>query len=74
MMPCRKNSTTTMMMTENTTRRKPFRKIPGALMPRKVPESRPRSHHSDAEMNSMAPITEPVMEPIPPRTTMRRIS
>ena len=74
MRPLRKNSTTTMMTMENTTRRKPLRNTSGALMPRNSPESRPRSHHSEAATNSMEPITEPEMEPIPPSTTISNIS
>ena len=74
MMPFRKKRTTTIMMTENTTSRKPMRKMPGASMPRKAPLSKPRSHHSEAAMNRVAPMTEPEMEPMPPSTTMSRIS
>ena len=49
MMPFRKNSTTTMMITENTAMRKPFLNTAGAVMPRNVPASRPRSSHSEQE-------------------------
>ena len=33
-----------------------------AVIPRKVPESRPRSHHSDAATKRKEPMTEPEME------------
>ena len=49
-------------------------KLYGELMPRKVPESRPRSHHSEAATKRKEPMTEPEMEPIPPSTTISRIS
>ena len=74
MMPFRKNSTMTMMMTENTAMRKPFLKMPGALMPRKVPESRPRSSHSEEKIYRKLARMEPVMEPMPPMTTISKIS
>ena len=74
MMPLRKNSTTTMMTMENPTRRKPLRNTPGAEMPRNLPESRPRSHHSEVATNNSEPMTEPEMEPMPPSTTISKIS
>ena len=74
MMPFRKNSTTTMMITENTAMRKPFLNTAGAVMPRNVPASRPRSNHSDRKIYRKLASTEPVMEPMPPMTTISRIS
>ncbi len=73
MRPLRKKSTTTMMMTLNTTSLKPLRNMADS-MPRKLPLSRPRSHHSEQAMNRKLAMQLPVTEPRPPRTTMSSIS
>ena len=61
-------------MPDRGTTQEPFLVLWRASMPRKEPLSRPRSHHSEAAINRVAPITEPEMEPMPPSTTMSRIS
>ena len=62
------------MMMENTAMRKPFLNRSGALMPRKVPESSPRSSHSELKIYRKLASTDPVMEPMPPMTTISKIS
>ena len=54
--------------------RKPFLNRSGALMPRKVPESSPRSSHSELKIYRKLASTDPVMEPMPPMTTISKIS
>ena len=74
MMPFRKNSTTTMMMTENTTMRKPVRRNGTLKLPMYVSVSRNRSHHSLAATYKNAAMQLPEMEPMPPMTTISKIS
>ena len=61
------------MTTEQTTMRNPVRNRSDGI-PRKEPESRPRSHHSEQATYRKVAMTLPEMEPIPPMTTMSRIS
>ena len=66
--------TTIMMMMEKTTIRKPVRRK-GTLTPKThVSESRKRSHHSLAATYRKDAMQLPEMEPMPPMTTMSRIS
>ena len=74
MMPWRKNSTTTMMISENTTRRKPLRRSGTSHSPIICFWSRKRSHHSEQATNRNEPMQLPVTEPMPPMTTMSKIS
>ena len=74
MMPLRKKSTTIMMMIENTTIRKPLRSSGTLNAPIYASLSRKRSHHSLHATYRKEPRMEPVMEPMPPMTTMSRIS
>ena len=74
MMPLRKNSTMIMMATENTTFRKPGRMIFSPGMKLEVSISKKRSHHSDAPMKIKELMQEPVTEPMPPMTTISKIS
>ena len=74
MMPRRKKSTTIMMTTENTTMRKPVRSSGTLNAPMVVSLSRKRSHHSEHAMNRNEPMQLPEIEPMPPMTTMSRIS
>ena len=63
-----------MMMTENTTIRKPVRSSGTLNAPIYVSLSKNRSHHSEHAMNRNEPMQLPEMEPMPPMTTMSRIS
>ena len=73
MMPLEKKSTMIMMTMEKTTLRKPERRM---FSPRILLEdsSRKRSHHSLQAINRKDAMQEPVTEPMPPMTTMSRIS
>ena len=57
---------------------KPLRSAPRmsemCIRDRKLPLSRPRSHHSEQAMNRKLAMQLPVTEPRPPRTTMSSIS
>ena len=74
-MPRRKKRTTIMMMTEKTTSRNPLRRK-GTLKPfsRMISLSRKRSHHSLQGTKRNEARQLPVTEPMPPMTTMSRIS
>ena len=74
MMPLRKNSTTIMMTTENTTIRKPLRSSGSLKFPMNVSLSRKRSHHSEQATYRNVAMQLPEMEPMPPMTTISRIS
>ena len=74
MMPLRKKSTTIMMMIENTTIRKPLRSSGTLNAPIYASLSRKRSHHSEQAMYRKEAMQLPEMEPMPPMTTMSRIS
>ena len=63
-----------MMTTEKTTIRKPLRRSGTLKEPMYVSASRNRSHHSDQATYRNVPMTEPEMEPMPPMTTISRIS
>ena len=74
MMPLRKNSTTAIMMMLNTTMRKPERSSGTRKPPIQVSLSRKRSSHSELAMNRKDAMMEPDTEPMPPMTTISRIS
>ena len=73
-MPLRKNSTTTMMTTENTTMRKPLCSSGTLNVPIYVSVSRKRIHHSEQATYRNVAMQLPEMEPMPPMTTISRIS
>ena len=64
----------TMMTTENTTMRKPCPSSGTLKVPMTVGLSKKRSHHSLHATYRKEPKMEPVMEPMPPMTTMSKIS
>ena len=74
MRPRRKNSTTIMMMMENTTIRKPVRRKGTLKAPIYVSVSRNRSHHSLAATYRNEAMQLPEIDPMPPITTISRIS
>ena len=74
MMPRRKKSTTIMIISEKITSRKPFRSRGTSKVPIICFSSRNLSHHSEQATNRKEEKTEPVTEPTPPITTIRRIS
>ena len=74
MIPLRKKSTTIMMMIENTTIRKPLRSSGTLNEPMYASLSRKRSHHSEHAMYRKEAMQLPETEPMPPMTTMSRIS
>ena len=74
MMPRRKNSTTIIITMENTTIRKPERRKGTSNVPMTISLSRKRSHHSLHAMYRKEAITLPLTEPMPPMTTMSRMS
>ena len=63
-----------MMITENTTLRKPVRSRGTCQAPMYISLSRNRSHHSLQAMNRKEAMQLPLMEPMPPITTIKRIS
>ena len=71
--PLRKKSTNIIIITENTTKRNPLRNI-GEVIPINVPLSSPLSHHSCEAIYKKLASIEPVIEPIPPITTISNIS
>ena len=73
-MPFLKNSTMIMMITAKTTFRKPERRSGTRTSPIYISESRKRSTHSDRMMKRKELMQLPVIDPMPPMTTIRRIS